>query len=373
MKLSLTRVEETQCNIHIIEDLDGLARSRVPVEGPLFTNFLLADEITVRRRRRIGAALEAMQESEVLVGRQTRSCRRRSSSSPWRLRLSRRGRIRCPEPNSTGSCSTFLSIIRRPRRRRRSSPAPPRSSKPRSSRSSLLPRSCSCRSWLSASRLLDSVVQYAVNLVVQYVTERLPQKKGVWRGRMRMGMGAPAEAGQDLNRLKRLPLVVENSRCRDPSAAGAMSGKIFHRRQRLPSTPSQAPAAGTRPCAPSTTHRSCPERATPDVALASTAAVASGDGPAPAGRPRRRGRAGQHLTAPARAHADSPARRPARELPLPRSRTYDEQSGIPTWPPAGTAWSAVPSDRPAPIAGCDKVDSAGFRRGLDRRHGPSPR
>ena len=76
------------------------------VHGPVFANIVLADEINRAPPKTQAAMLEAMQERNVTVRRQAVPARRRRSSCwPRRTRSSRRARIRCPRPSSTGSCS----------------------------------------------------------------------------------------------------------------------------------------------------------------------------------------------------------------------------------------------------------------------------
>ena len=85
------------------------------VEGPIFTNILLADEINRTPPKTQAALLQAMQEREVTVGPVDLSrCPTRSSRSPRRTRSSRKAPTRCPKRSSTGSCSTSRSTIRRP-------------------------------------------------------------------------------------------------------------------------------------------------------------------------------------------------------------------------------------------------------------------
>jgi hypothetical protein len=87
------------------------------VEGPIFTNILLADEINRTPPKTQAALLQAMQEREVTVGRMTYDCPNRSLRSPRRIPSSKKERIRCPKLSSTGSCSTSRWAIPPWRRR----------------------------------------------------------------------------------------------------------------------------------------------------------------------------------------------------------------------------------------------------------------
>ncbi|MEZ6065287.1 MAG: AAA family ATPase [Planctomycetaceae bacterium] len=73
--------------------------------GPVFTNFLLADEINRASARTQSALLEAMQELCVTYAGETRPLPSRSSRSPRRTRSSRKEPIRCRSHSLTVSCS----------------------------------------------------------------------------------------------------------------------------------------------------------------------------------------------------------------------------------------------------------------------------
>ena len=82
--------------------------------GPVFCNFLLADEINRAPAKVQSALLEVMQERQVTIGHETYpGARSRSSSWRPRIRSSPRGRIRCRRPRSTASCSRSSSTTRR--------------------------------------------------------------------------------------------------------------------------------------------------------------------------------------------------------------------------------------------------------------------
>ena len=82
--------------------------------GPVFANFLLADEINRAPAKVQSALLEVMQEHQVTIGGTTYPSRRRSSSSPPRTRSRPRAPIRCPRRRSTASCSRSCSTTRAP-------------------------------------------------------------------------------------------------------------------------------------------------------------------------------------------------------------------------------------------------------------------
>ena len=72
--------------------------------GPVFGNFLLADEINRAPAKVQSALLEVMQEQQVTIGGQTLPrARARSSCSPRRTRSSPRAPTRCPRRSSTAS------------------------------------------------------------------------------------------------------------------------------------------------------------------------------------------------------------------------------------------------------------------------------
>ena len=72
--------------------------------GPVFANFLLADEINRAPAKVQSALLEVMQERQVTIGGETLpGAARRSSSWRRRTRSSPRAPTRCPRPRSTAS------------------------------------------------------------------------------------------------------------------------------------------------------------------------------------------------------------------------------------------------------------------------------
>ena len=85
-------------------------------KGPVFANFVLADEINRSPAKVQSALLEAMQERQVTIGDETFPCRSPSSCSPRRTRSSRREPTRCPRRRSTVSCSRPRSPTPRSRR-----------------------------------------------------------------------------------------------------------------------------------------------------------------------------------------------------------------------------------------------------------------
>ena len=72
--------------------------------GPVFANFVLADEINRAPAKVQSALLEAMQERQVTLGDQTFALPIRSSCSRRRTRSSKREPIRCPKRSSIASC-----------------------------------------------------------------------------------------------------------------------------------------------------------------------------------------------------------------------------------------------------------------------------
>lgn len=84
--------------------------------GPIFANFVLADEINRSPAKVQSALLEAMQERQVTIGDNTYPCRSRSSCWPRRTPWSRREPTRCPRRRSTVSCSRPRSPTPRSRR-----------------------------------------------------------------------------------------------------------------------------------------------------------------------------------------------------------------------------------------------------------------
>ena len=76
-------------------------------KGPIFANFILADEINRAPSKVQSALLEAMQERQVTIGDHTYPLPGCSWSWPRRTRSSRKARIRCPRRRSTASCSRW--------------------------------------------------------------------------------------------------------------------------------------------------------------------------------------------------------------------------------------------------------------------------
>ena len=90
----------------IEEDLTTGHRKWTFVEGPIFGNILLADEINRTPPKTQSALLEAMQEHSCTVRGTSIGCRRRSSCWRRRTRSSSKARIRCPRRSWTGFSST---------------------------------------------------------------------------------------------------------------------------------------------------------------------------------------------------------------------------------------------------------------------------
>ena len=75
------------------------------VRGPVFTTFLLADEINRAPAKTQSALLQAMQERTVTIDRDTHPLPPTTSpSSRPRTRSNTRAPIRCPRPRRTASC-----------------------------------------------------------------------------------------------------------------------------------------------------------------------------------------------------------------------------------------------------------------------------
>ena len=89
----------------------GRTRATFDTElGPVFCNFLLADEINRAPAKVQSALLEVMQEHQVTIGHDTHAgARSRSSCSRRRTRSSPRAPTRCPRRRSTASCSSSSS------------------------------------------------------------------------------------------------------------------------------------------------------------------------------------------------------------------------------------------------------------------------
>ena len=119
----------------LYEDRATGARELRFVQGPIFANLILADEINRTPPKTQAALLEAMQERQVTAGghrhRAARPVLRPGDPEPDRAGgdLSR-----CPRPSSTGSCSRSSSATRRPRRSGGSTASPPAPTSRRSRR-----------------------------------------------------------------------------------------------------------------------------------------------------------------------------------------------------------------------------------------------
>ena len=85
-------------------------------KGPVFANFVLADEINRSPAKVQSALLEAMQERQVTIGDQTYPLPQPFLCWPRRTPWSRRVPTRCPRRRSTDSCSRPRSPTPRSRR-----------------------------------------------------------------------------------------------------------------------------------------------------------------------------------------------------------------------------------------------------------------
>jgi MoxR-like ATPase len=125
---------------NVLEEDDSGRRNFRFVEGPIFTNILLADEINRTPPKTQAALLQAMQEREVSVGQETYSL-----PDPFFT-------IATQNPIEQASCSTSRWAIRRRRRRSRSCWPRPARSGPRCGRFSPAARSSTSRSSSAAWR-----------------------------------------------------------------------------------------------------------------------------------------------------------------------------------------------------------------------------
>jgi MoxR-like ATPase len=98
----------------IEEDSATGRRTWTFVQGPIFANILLADEINRTPPKTQSALLEAMQERPARCAATTICCRRRSSCWPRRTPSSWKAPTRCPKRSSTASCSIRCSTTSRP-------------------------------------------------------------------------------------------------------------------------------------------------------------------------------------------------------------------------------------------------------------------
>lgn len=97
------------------------------IPGPLFGNFILADEINRTPPKTQSALLEAMQERQLTIGGETfASCRNRFLCWPRRIPSNRKGHIRCPKRNWIVFCSGSMWVIRNVTKKLKSADAPQR-------------------------------------------------------------------------------------------------------------------------------------------------------------------------------------------------------------------------------------------------------
>lgn len=79
---------------NVLEEDDSGRRNFRFVEGPIFTNILLADEINRTPPKTQAALLQAMQEREVSVGQETYTLPDPFLRLPLKIQLSKKERIR---------------------------------------------------------------------------------------------------------------------------------------------------------------------------------------------------------------------------------------------------------------------------------------
>ena len=138
------------------------------VRGPLFANIILADEINRTPPKTQAALLQAMQEYRVTAGGETYP----AGPALPRLRHPEPHRAggdlsRCPRRSSTASCSWWTWATRAPRRRSRSSRAPPRGPSPRLTKVLSPEQILALQELVRRVPVPDHVVRYAVELVRQ--------------------------------------------------------------------------------------------------------------------------------------------------------------------------------------------------------------
>ena len=109
---------------NVLEEDEAGRRNFRFVEGPIFTNILLADEINRTPPKTQAALLQAMQEREVTVGQKTYDLPAPFLPIPFlfwqrKIRLSRRERIRSPKHNWIASCSTSRLAIQQPKKKKK--------------------------------------------------------------------------------------------------------------------------------------------------------------------------------------------------------------------------------------------------------------
>jgi MoxR-like ATPase len=88
----------------VLEEGEGGRRSFRFIEGPVFAQLLMADEINRASPRTQSALLQSMQEQHVTVAGQRYDLPRRSMCWRPRTRWSRKAPTRCRKPSSTASC-----------------------------------------------------------------------------------------------------------------------------------------------------------------------------------------------------------------------------------------------------------------------------
>ncbi len=100
------------------EDAGGKREFRF-VEGPIFTNILLADEINRTPPKTQAALLQAMQEREVTVGRTTYQLPDPFFTIATQNPIEQEGTYPLPEAQLDRFCSTFKSATRPPMKKRK--------------------------------------------------------------------------------------------------------------------------------------------------------------------------------------------------------------------------------------------------------------
>ena len=138
---------------NVLEEDEAGRRNFRFVEGPIFTNILLADEINRTPPKTQAALLQAMQEREVTVGQTTYALPEPFFTIATQNPIEQEGTYPLPESRSwTGSCSTLkLTTPRRARKNRFSAPRRVTRSQ-RFARCFPAERLSICKSWSARSR-----------------------------------------------------------------------------------------------------------------------------------------------------------------------------------------------------------------------------
>ena len=207
----------------ILQDDPETGRRRFTfIAGPIFANMILADEINRTPPKTQAALLEAMQERHVTRRRRRPiPCPTRSSCWRRRTRSSRKGRIRCPKPSSTGSCSMCWSSIPPATRSSRSSSARPATRRPTPAVVLTAEQIVALQHLVRRIPVPDHVFQYARDLV----RASRPQEPEAQAEMVRkcVSWGAGPRAGQSLILAAKARAVLARPAARRASPTSATS------------------------------------------------------------------------------------------------------------------------------------------------------